>query len=145
MRQVARPLPGMANERSTYTNMTPYKKKQFGIWMDQYNATVVGRTDPDSAELVILGHLRKPHVSGNSNENAANNQAVASSQKFFKEIAAIMPNVDEVHVTGTGQVQEQFIRFLARTPQYRNTTTSESTSERMTDAELLAFISAHFN
>jgi hypothetical protein len=30
-----------------------------------------------------------------------------------------MPNVEEVHVTGTGQIQQQFMKFLACTPHYK--------------------------
>jgi hypothetical protein len=57
----------------------------------------------------------------------------------------MMPNVDELHVTGTGQVQEQFIHFLADTPQYKNTVSSESTSLKMGDEQLVAFFGKHFN
>ncbi len=125
--------------------MTAHPKKQFGIWMDTHHATVAGKIDPTSKEFVILGHVKNEGAAGNSNENAANNQAIASTHKFFKEIAAIMPNVDEVHVTGTGQVQEQFIHFLAGTPQYKNAAATESTSNKMGDEQLIAFIGEHFN
>jgi stalled ribosome rescue protein Dom34 len=41
------------------------------------------------------------------------------THKFFKEIEGKMPNIDEIHVTGTGQIQEQFVKFLAETPQFK--------------------------
>ncbi|MBX2927421.1 MAG: hypothetical protein KF852_06250 [Saprospiraceae bacterium] len=56
-----------------------------------------------------------------------------------------MPNVEEVHVTGTGQIQQQFMKFLAGTPQYKNAVSSESTSNRMGDEQLLTFMAEHFN
>jgi hypothetical protein len=56
-----------------------------------------------------------------------------------------MPNVDEIHVTGTGQIQEEFIRFLAETPQYKNAVSSESTSNKMDDNQLIAFMVKHYN
>ena len=31
-----------------------------------------------------------------------------------------LQNAEEVHVTGTGQEQEQFIHHLAATPQFKN-------------------------
>lgn len=126
-------------------SMATHNKKQFGIWMDGQHATVAGKSSPESSTFEILGHVTNPGTSGNSNENASNNQEVALRHKYFKEIAAIMPNVDAVHVTGTGQAQEQFIHFLAETPQYKNAVATESTSNKMGDDELLEFIGKHFN
>jgi len=124
--------------------MTTHNKKQFGVWMDTRSATVVGKQAPDSTDLMVLGHVKNDGADKNSNENAANNQQQALAHKFFKEIAAIMPNVDELHVTGTGQVQEQFIHFLASTPQYKNTACTESTSNKMGDDQLVTFIGKHY-
>ena len=125
--------------------MSTHKKKQFGVWMDSQHATVIGKTDPESTDLVVLGHVKNPGAGHNSSEKAEQHQEIALTHKFFKEIAAIMPNVDEVHVTGTGQVQEQFIHFLAETPQYKHTVASESTSIKMSDEQLLVFMGKHFN
>ncbi|MEO8732851.1 MAG: hypothetical protein ABI373_00835 [Flavobacteriales bacterium] len=121
------------------------QKKQFGVWMDGQHATVSGRSAAEGEGFVILGHVKNEGAANNSSENAANNQAIALEHKFFKEIAAIMPNVDEVHVTGTGQVQEQFIHFLANTPQYKNAVATESTSNKMDDEQLLTFVGKQFN
>lgn len=113
--------------------------------MDSHHATIAGRENVDEGDFVILGHVKNSGPSNNSNEQAFNNQEIALTHKFFKEIAAKMPNIDEVHLTGTGQIQEQFIKFLADTPQYKNAVSSESTSNKMEDAQLLAFIAEHFN
>lgn len=56
-----------------------------------------------------------------------------------------MPNVDEIHVTGTGKIQEEFIHYLANTPQYKHAVASESTSNKMSDEQLTAFMAKHFN
>jgi len=125
--------------------MTTHNKKQFGVWMDTQHATVAGRATSGSDDFVILGHVKNPGAEKNTNENAANNQEIALTHKFFKEIAAIMPNIDEVHVTGTGQVQEEFIHFLADTPQYKNAESTHSTSNKMGDEKLAAFFGEHFN
>ena len=125
--------------------MSEKNKKQFGVWMDSHHATIAGRKDIDSGDFTILGHVKNNGASGNSNENAANNQAIALIQKFFKEIVVNMPNIDEIHITGTGQIQEQFIKFLGDTPQYKNVKSSESTSNKMSDEQLLIFVTKHFN
>ena len=120
-------------------------KKQFGVWMDSRNAIVVGRKDIDEGDFVVLDHVKHEGVDGNSNENAANNQEITLNHKFFKEILTTVPNMDEVHVTGTGQVQEQFIHFMADTAQYKNIVATESTSNKMSDEAFLDYISEHFN
>jgi stalled ribosome rescue protein Dom34 len=125
--------------------MSEKSKKQFGIWMDSQNAIVVGRTGDDAGNFVILARTKNKSNGGNSNENASNNSDKTLQQKFFKEIGSHMQNVDEVYVTGTGKEQEQFIRFLSQTPQFKNVVAKESTSNKMSDEKLVAYMTAHFN
>lgn len=125
--------------------MSGKNKKQFGVWMDSREATIAGREDIDNGDFIILDHVENKGPDGNSNENAFNNQEITLTQKFFKEIVANIPNVDEIHVTGTGQIQEQFIKFLADTPQYKNVVSTESTSNKMSDEQFLVFINEQFN
>lgn len=124
--------------------MSGKQKKQFGVWMDAHHATITGHKDEDNNEFVILGKVDNRGADRNSNENAGNNQEQALTHKFFKEIAAKMVNIDEIHVTGTGQVQEQFIHFLSDTPQYKQAVATESTSNKMSDEALVTMITDHF-
>jgi stalled ribosome rescue protein Dom34 len=125
--------------------MSEKNKKQFGVWMDSRNATVVGRENIDNGSFVVLAHEKSGGQDSNSNENTANNAEKGSLQKLFKSITAHMQNVDEIHVTGTGTAQEQFIKYLAQTPQFKNTVAKESTSGKMSDQALIDFVSAKFN
>lgn len=124
--------------------MMSSNKKQFGVWMDSQNATVVGRED-NTGDFVVLGHAKNTGTGGNSSENAANNHEQALATKFFKEITGFMQNIDEIEVTGTGQVQEQFIKHLADTAQYKNVVAKESTSNKMSDEKFVEFVAAKFN
>ena len=125
--------------------MSEQNKKQFGVWMDSRNATIVGRESVDNGPFVILGQVTNEGAETNSNEKSANNHEIGLTQKFFKEIAHIMPNVDEIHLTGTGQAQEQFMKFLADTPQYKNAVATESTANKMSEENLLLFIEKQYN
>ena len=125
--------------------MSEKNKKLFGVWMDSHNATIVGNEAVENGEFVLIGHVNNPAAEPNSNEKTANNHEIALTQKFFKEIASKMPNIDEIHITGTGQSQEQFMKFLAETPQYKNAKATESTSNKMSDENLSLFIAKHFN
>lgn len=126
-------------------NMSTKNKKLFGVWMDSHNATIVGNVDRENEEFIVLGHVSNEVPDKKPNEKTSNNQEISLTLKFFKEIASKMPNIDEIHITGTGQAQEQFMKFLAETPQYKNAISSESTSNRMSDENLALFIMKHFN
>jgi stalled ribosome rescue protein Dom34 len=125
--------------------MSEKSKKQFGVWMDLHHATIVGRENVDSGDFVILGQEKVEGQGSNSSENAANNAERDSLQKLFKSITAHMQNVDELHVTGTGKAQEQFIKYLNETSQYKNVVAKESTSNKMSDESLIDYVSAQFN
>ncbi|HTF02850.1 MAG TPA: hypothetical protein VK826_02460 [Bacteroidia bacterium] len=125
--------------------MSGKNKKQFGVWMDSHHATITGREHIDNGVFVVLGHVENVGPHKNGNEFATNHEEIALTHKFFKEIATKMPNVDEIHVTGTGQIQEEFIKFLADTPQYKNAISSESTANRMQDGELIDFVTKYYN
>lgn len=125
--------------------MSDKNKKVFGVWMDSHHATIVGKEEVNSGEFIILGHVKNAGPDNNSNENTSNNQEIGLMQKFFKEIASKMQNIDEIHITGTGQSQEQFMKFLAETPQYKNAVSTGSTSNKMSDENLAEYIAKYFN
>lgn len=120
-------------------------RKQFGIWMDGHNATVIGSDNAETENLVVLAHIKGEAAAQNSNEKNEHNHKQSLQAKFFKEITATMQNTTHLHVTGTGQAQEQFIHYLAETPQFKNTKTEESTSNKMSDENLVEYISNKLN
>lgn len=125
--------------------MSVKNKKQFGIWMDNHQATIIGYADSTAERFSVVGHAKNPGADGNSNENAAQNHEKTLQAQFFKEITRHIQNAEEVHVTGTGTIQEQFIHYLAETPQFKNTVTRECTSNKMSDERLVEFITGKFN
>lgn len=123
--------------------MSQKNKQQFGVWMDSHQATIVGRADVSGSFAVIAKEKNKGQGS-NSSENAANNAERTLQQKFFKEILSHMQNVQELHVSGTGKEQEQFVSFLTELPQYKNVITQQSTSNQMGDEQLVSYIGGHY-
>ncbi len=119
-------------------------QKQFGVWMDNHQAAVVGNENAGSEVLTVLAHVKGEIISQNSSEKNSNNHEKTVQGKFFKEIASHLENATHVHITGTGQAQEQFIRYLADTPQFKNSKTEESTSNKMSDEKLVEYISSKF-
>lgn len=125
--------------------MSGKNKRQYGVWMDTRHATIVGRANIEDGNFVVLAHVENAGADTHLSEKTTHHQEISLTQKFFKEIAAKMPNIDEIHLTGTGQIQEEFIKFLADTPQYKNAVSGESTSNKMSDENLVAFIAKYFN
>ena len=125
--------------------MTQKNKKQFGVWMDTHHATVVGRATADAEDFTVLAVAGNAGAEHNTSEKNQHNDERTLQHKFFKEILSHMQNAEEVHLTGTGTSQEQLMRYMADTPQFKNTVTQESTSNKMSDANLAAYIGAKFN
>ncbi len=124
--------------------MSQTNKKQFGIWMDNHNAIIVGPSTEASGEFIVLGHVKNPGAQPNSNEKNEQHAEQTLQHKFFKEILAYMQNAHEVHLTGTGTAQEQFMHYMEETPQFKNTVTKESTSNKMSDEKLAEYIAGKF-
>jgi hypothetical protein len=125
--------------------MKQKNKKQFGVWMDTHQATVVGRANPETEDFTVLGVAGNAGAEHNTSEKNEHNDERTLQHKFFKEILSYMQNAEEVHVTGTGTSQEQLMRYMKDTPQFKNTATQESTSNKMSDENLAAYIGAKFN
>ncbi len=123
--------------------MSPQDRKQFGIWMDNHQAIVVGKVG-DGAEFGVIAHVTNAGASANSSERNANNEEQTLERKFFKEILSHMQNAEDVHLTGTGTAQEQLINFMKETPQYKNTVTTESTANPMSDEKVVEYIASKF-
>jgi len=115
--------------------------KQFGVWMDTQHAVIVGSDGSEDETLGIIAHVSGESTSQNSSEKTSNNQEIMLQAKYFKEISTHLQNATQVHLTGTGTVQEQFMRYLGETPQFKNTKTTECTSNKMSDQRLLEFMS----
>ena len=116
-------------------------QKQFGVWMDTHHAIVVGSDNAGSGALVVLAQIKGEEVTHNSSEKNEHNDKRTLQAKFFKEISSHLQNATHLHATGTGQVQEQFIHYLAATPQFKNVKTEESTANKMSNEKLVEFFS----
>ncbi len=121
-------------------------QKKFGVWMDTQHAIVVGSNDTEAGTLTVLAHIKGEEGSSISgSEKYDNNHKQMLQAKFFKEIATHLVNATHLHATGTGQAQEQFMHYLAETPQFKNTKTEESTANKMSDERLLEFFAEKLN
>ena len=124
--------------------MTQKNKKQFGVWMDTHHATIVGRANAGTDVFSVLGLAGNAGAEHNTSEKNEHHDERTLQHKFFKEILSYMQNAEEVHLTGTGTSQEELMHYMAATPQFKNTITKESTSNKMSDENLAKYIATKF-
>ncbi|QNS41530.1 hypothetical protein H0S70_00625 [Chryseobacterium manosquense] len=121
------------------------EKKLSGLWLDQHKAIVVKNHDAQNAFKFFLCSPVKAEVQhGNSNENAANNAEQTNKAKYFKEIAHLLTNSEEVFITGPGTIQEELKNFLHDTAQFKNLKITLGTAQKMSDEEVLNAVKGHF-
>ena len=121
------------------------EKKLSGLWLDQHKAIVVKNHDAQNAFKFFLCSPVKAEVQhGNSNENAANNAEQTNKAKYFKEIAHLLTNSEEVFITGPGTIQEELKNFLHDTAQFKNLKITLDTAQQMSDEEVLDAVKSHF-
>ena len=121
------------------------EKKLSGLWLDQHKAIVVKNHDAQNAFKFFLCSPVKAEVQhGNSNENAANNAEQTNKAKYFKEIAHLLTNSEEVFITGPGTIQEELKNFLHDTAQFKNLKITLDTAQHMSDEEVLDAVKSHF-
>src|SRR6187200_1013550 len=94
-------------------------KKQFGVWMDTHHATVMGRATNETEDFTVLAVAGNAGAEHNTSEKNQHNDERTLQHKFFKEILSHMQNAEELHLTGTGTSQEQLMRYMADTPQFK--------------------------
>ena len=121
------------------------EKKLSGLWLDQHKAIVVKNHDAQNAFKFFLCSPVKAEVQhGNSNENSANNAEQTNKAKYFKEIAHLLTNSEEVFITGPGTIQEELKNFLHDTAQFKNLKITLDTAQQMSDVEVLDAVKSHF-
>lgn len=122
------------------------EKKLAGIWMDSENAIVVKNHDIESAYKFFLCDPVKREVQhGNSSEKNANNVEQTNTAKYFKDLEHLITNTEELYVTGTGTIQEQFKNHLAETPQFKNLKVTLGTDQKMSADQFLELVKEYFN
>ena len=120
-------------------------KKLAGLWLDQTKAVVVKNHDAQNAfQFFLCSPVKAVIQHGNSSENAGNNAEQTNKAKYFKEIAHLLTNSEEVYITGPGTVQEELKSYLHDTAQFKNLKITLDTAQQMSDEQVLETVKKHF-
>lgn len=121
-------------------------RKLSGIWMDTENATVVKNHGIESAfKFFLCEPVKRTVQGGNSSEKNANNAEQTNTAKFFKDLEHLITNTQELYLTGTGDIQEQFKHHLSETAQFKNLKVTLDTDQPMSPEHFLEKVKQHYN
>jgi hypothetical protein len=121
------------------------ERRLAGIWMDTQNATVVKNHDIQSAyKFFLCDPVKRDVQGGNTSEKNANNVEQTNTMKFFKELESLITNTEELYLTGTGDIQEQFKHHLAETAQFKNLKVTLDTAQQMSPEQVLETVKKTF-
>ncbi|SFI74125.1 hypothetical protein SAMN05421638_0916 [Kaistella treverensis] len=121
------------------------ERRLAGIWMDTQNAIVVKNHDIESAyKFFLCDPVKRDVQGGNSSEKNANNVEQTNTMKFFKELESLITNTEELYLTGTGDIQEQFKHHLADTAQFKNLKVTLDTAQQMSPEQVLETVKKHY-
>lgn len=113
--------------------------------MDSENAIVVKNHDIESSyKFFVCDPVKRDVQHGNSSEKNANNVEQTNTAKYFKDLENLITNTQELYLTGTGQIQEQFKNHLAETAQFKNLKVKLDTAQKMSEEQVLETVKNHF-
>lgn len=120
-------------------------KKSAGVWLDQTQAFIaINHDGREVSDFHLVDSVTAVIQHGNSNENTGNNAGITNRHKFFKNILEKLTNTEELFLTGTGTIQEEFKSYLLETPQFKNTKVILGTSQQMSEEQVLEEVKKHF-
>lgn len=120
-------------------------KKLAGVWLDQTQAFITKNHDGrEVSEFHPVDSVTAVIQQGNSDEHTGNNAEITNRHKFFKNILDKLTNTEELFLTGTGTIQEEFKSYLLDLPQFKNVKVSLGVSQQASEEQVLEEVKKHF-
>lgn len=124
--------------------MNQTNQKQFaGVWLDHHKATIIAMENED-AEYTVLDKVESAEEHGGSSEHSIHKTEQADQLKYFKSVAKLLVNYDEVLLFGPGTAQEQFQKHLQEDTQFKNSKIVIDSSDKLTDPQMISKVREFF-
>jgi len=128
---------------ANFEAMTKSNPRQYaGVWMDKENAIIITQTE--DADYGISEKLKAEGHQASGSEHSMNNAQHGDNLKYFKSLAAMLHNYDEILVFGPGKAQEQFKNHLDSDAIFKNKKISLDSGEHLTDPQMTAKVREFF-
>ncbi len=126
--------------------MKQYNQKQYaGVWLDSDKAMII-TTNPDNAngDYIIQNKIKARENHSGGSEHSINNSKKTDTLKYFKSVASLLSNYDEIFIFGPGKSQEQFLNHLQEDVQFKNKQITIESAEHLTDPQMIAKVKDFF-
>lgn len=123
--------------------MKQHEIKQYaGVWLDNQQAMII--SNHDSGEYNISNKLKSVTNQGGGSEHSMNNGKQSHQLKYFKELALLLTQYDEILIFGPGQSQEQMKHHLQEDPQFNHKKITIDSADQLTDPQRIAKVRDFF-
>jgi stalled ribosome rescue protein Dom34 len=121
-------------------------KKYLGVWMDHSVAHFVEYTKhstPIDNEDIMLKQEDKNTVASNS-ENTIQNKENQKQAEFYKKLADVIKDYDEVLLYGPTNAKAELHNILKEDHHFDNIKVETESADHLSHNQQVAFVKAHF-
>ena len=121
------------------------QKEYAGVWLDNTKAIIIAdASESETAGYAITDTLKAPEMHGGGSEHGMNNAKQSDLLKYYKSLAHLLLNYDEILIFGPGKSQEQFQHHLKDDAQFTNKQITIDSAEHLTDPQMIAKVREFF-
>ncbi len=120
--------------------------KQLGVWMDYSTAYVMELKGDSITTTVVESEFtweEKQH-SFSRNEGLMHKKERQLNTNYFKKIADLVKNFDEVVLFGPSDAKTELFNLLTADPEFKKVKLSVETAHKMTENQREAFLKNYF-
>jgi stalled ribosome rescue protein Dom34 len=119
-------------------------QKEFaGVWLDNQKALIITNTK-ENDDYAVLDKIKAGESHGGGSEHSINNSKQSDMLKYFKSVAGLLSNYDEIFIFGPGKSQEQFQNYLHEDAQFKSKQITIDSAEQLTDPQMIARVRDFF-
>lgn len=119
------------------------QKQYAGVWLDNTKAMIITNTS-GSGDYAIQDKVKARENQSGGSEHAINNAKQSETLKYFKSLASLLTNYDEILLFGPGKSQEQLQNHLQEDAQFKNKQITIDSAEHLTDPQMIAKVRDFF-
>jgi hypothetical protein len=122
------------------------KQKNVAVWLDHSKAQLIdNQTNEVSTTIHSKFDFDKKEEALRRSENIMHNKEQQAQTSFYKQIAALIIDYDNVLLFGPTDAKLELQNFLKRNTRFQHKQISVQSSDQMTLPEKFAFVKSYFN
>ncbi|GDX51213.1 hypothetical protein LBMAG27_02600 [Bacteroidota bacterium] len=120
-------------------------KKLAGVWLDHKEALILTTDDhKNHGEFAIREKVQEVHHSTSGGEHRQHNSEKGITHHYFNAVSDKLKEYDEILLIGPGTAQEELKNMMSADHQFSNKKISIESAEHLSENQLVARITNHF-